>query len=74
MLRWFLGGRDAQSSVEVSSFLTTDFIFGFKIILFITNAILALTISTNNENVTMKIWKGRFFFKESYLKLQQFCL
>lgn len=22
MLRWFLGGRDAQSSVEVSSFLT----------------------------------------------------
>lgn len=74
MLRWFLGGRDAQSSVEVSSFLTTDFIFGFKIILFITNTILALTISTNNENVTMKIWKGRFFFKESYLKLQQFCL
>lgn len=63
MLRWFLGGRDAQSSVEVSSFLTTDFIFGFKIILFITNTILALTISTNNENVTMKMWKGRFFLK-----------
>lgn len=45
MLRWFLGGRDAQSSVEVrgnSSFLNTDFIFGFNIILFITNTILAL--------------------------------
>lgn len=71
MLRWFLGGRDAQSSVEVSRFLTTDFIFGFKIILFITNTILALflSISKNSENVT----KGRLF-TESHLELQQFYL
>lgn len=46
MLRWILGGRDAQSSVEVSSFLITDFIFGFEIILFITNTISALYILT----------------------------
>lgn len=64
MLRWFLGGRDAQSSVEVSSFLTTDFIFGFKIILFITSTILALflSISKNSENVT----KGETFYRELF--------
>lgn len=54
MLRWFLGGRDAQSSVEVrgnSSFLNADFIFGFIVILFIANTILAsfLYFLRNNE-------------------------
>lgn len=61
MLRWFLGGRDAQSSVEVrsnSSFLNADFIC--KNILFITNTVLATFPFILRNSVYMTLYAGFF--------------